>query len=163
MIYTIGYEGRTLEEFVSILQENNIQLLIDIREYPGSRKKGFSKNALRSFIEGSGIDYTHLRDLGDPKPGRLAARAGAHEEFKRIFNEHMSTAPARKALDTAANMSLSKISCLMCYEKHYQSCHRSIVANLICSINKSDFKHLGSAEDPALVRRNAQREMSHTH
>jgi len=60
MIYTIGYEERTLEEFIEQLKLFNISTLVDIRENPFSRKKGFSKNALAQSLEENGIEYLHL-------------------------------------------------------------------------------------------------------
>ncbi len=88
-ILTIGYEGASIEEFVTTLKLAEIDVLIDVRDVPISRKRGFSKGALSSTVEAVGIKYLHLRDLGDPKPGREAARRGDVQTFERIFNAHL--------------------------------------------------------------------------
>ena len=80
--YTIGYEGADLFDFLATLKHAEVSLLVDIRELPASRRKGFSKNALQENLESVGIQYIHLRDLGDPKEGRLAARTGNFKDFR---------------------------------------------------------------------------------
>ncbi|MBU1626147.1 DUF488 domain-containing protein, partial [bacterium] len=65
-LYTIGYEGRETDEFISELKKHDITRLIDIRENPFSRKKGFYKSALKTALENQGIEYIHLKALGTP-------------------------------------------------------------------------------------------------
>src|SRR5581483_10653831 len=129
--YTIGYEGSRLEDFVRILVQAGIKTLIDVRELPLSRKRGFSKSALAATLEQSGIGYVHLKGLGDPKPGRDAARAGEHGRFRRIFRSHMATDVARLDLDRAIELIEMGPCCLMCLEQEHAHCHRSIVAEHI--------------------------------
>ncbi len=64
-IFTIGYEGTDIDRFVATLVEVGIELLVDVRAVTVSRKKGFSKNGLRARLEAEGIQYVHLRGLGD--------------------------------------------------------------------------------------------------
>jgi uncharacterized protein (DUF488 family) len=80
-LFTIGYEGATIDEFIAILFDWDIEHLIDVRDFPTSRKKGFSKNLLAESLNNYGIEYTHLKGLGDPKEGGNAARAGKHNLF----------------------------------------------------------------------------------
>ena len=65
-LYTIGYEGRDIDEFVSLLKDNRITRLIDVREIPFSRKKGFSKSRLNERLQNENIDYVHIKALGSP-------------------------------------------------------------------------------------------------
>ena len=65
-IFTIGYEGRGVEEFISQLKHFHITRLIDVREIPLSRKKGFSKSALKERLEAEKIEYLHFKSLGSP-------------------------------------------------------------------------------------------------
>lgn len=132
-IATIGYEGVTLAEFIDALERARIATLIDVREVALSRKKGFSKSHLSAALEARGIRYVHLRALGDPKDGRLAARAGNYAHFRKIFGAHMRTAPARDALATAARLVTGSSSCLMCFEADPAQCHRTIVANALAT------------------------------
>lgn len=128
-IATIGYEGTTIDAFIETLQRASITVLIDVREVALSRKKGFSKNQLASALAESGIEYVHLRGLGDPKEGREAARAGNMRQFQRIFARHMKTDWAQEELALAAKIVKSSRSCLMCFEADPSECHRSIVAH----------------------------------
>lgn len=128
-ISTIGYEGATIEQFVATLKHASVNLLIDVRDIPLSRKKGFSKNQLAETLQSWGIDYVHLRGLGDPKEGREAARAGNYALFEKIFGKHMRSAVAERDLGTASELVQGARACLMCFEADYEKCHRSIVAD----------------------------------
>ncbi|MBM3616495.1 MAG: DUF488 domain-containing protein, partial [Alphaproteobacteria bacterium] len=91
-LLTIGYEGTDIATFLTALRASGVEVLADVRELPLSRKPGFSKSALSVALEGVGIRYRHFRELGDPKAGRLATRAGDYTRFRKIFSAHW-TAP----------------------------------------------------------------------
>ena len=84
-IFTIGYEGATMGEFLAALDAAGVERVIDVRALPLSRRPGFSKSPLRAALEEAGIDYIHLKALGTPAEGRTAARAGRHEDMARIY------------------------------------------------------------------------------
>lgn len=126
-ISTIGYEASTIDGVISSLKLNDISTLIDVRAVALSRKKGFSKTALRERLASEGIGYVHLSALGDPKPGRDAARAGKMAEFKRIYRDHLKNSEAQEALVQLAEISSTKNCCLLCFERDPAVCHRSIV------------------------------------
>src|SRR5579884_1019581 len=84
-IFTIGYEGATVTEFVAALQAAGVQRVIDVRAIANSRRPGFSKNSLRASLDEAGIDYVHLRALGTPAQGRAAARSGRTGDLRRIY------------------------------------------------------------------------------
>lgn len=65
-VYTTGYEGKEIEEFIEYLNAHDIQRVVDVREIPLSRKKGFSKNTLRHLLAERDIDYIHIKALGSP-------------------------------------------------------------------------------------------------
>lgn len=130
-LYTIGYEGSRIDEFVETLLEAGIRTLVDVREVPISRKKGFSKNILKEALAEYGISYVHLRGLGDPKPGREAARSGDYPKFRKIFGAHMKTQYAQVDLQIAGSLAQDVPTCLMCFERDHCTCHRSIVADHI--------------------------------
>ena len=136
--YTIGYEGSTIEDFISTLKKVGVTVLVDVREMPLSRKKGFSKTSLSEILAANHIDYVHLRGLGDPKPGREAARSGDYTTFERIFNKHMTTDVAQRDLQEAINILSCETACLMCFERDCKHCHRHIVGNQI--IEQTGFK-----------------------
>lgn len=135
-ISTIGYEGATIGAFVTALRDASIDVLIDVRDLPLSRKNGFSKNRLAQILGEAGIDYIHLKGLGDPKDGRNAARAGDYRLFRQIFGRHMKTEFALRDIDTAAALVKARRACLMCFECHHEKCHRSIVAERLARMTR---------------------------
>ena len=84
-IFTIGYERATLAQVTTALTVAGVELLIDVRAVAASRRAGFSKTILATSLRDAGVEYLHLRDLGTPKAGRDAARAGRCEEMRTIF------------------------------------------------------------------------------
>jgi uncharacterized protein (DUF488 family) len=127
-LYTLGYESAAIDDFIATLKSMGIERIIDVREYPLSRRKGFSKNILHALLNANDIEYIHLRGLGDPKEGREAARAGDYKKFLKIFSSHMKTEQAQNDLKTAIDLSQVSTSCLLCYERSPDECHRTIVA-----------------------------------
>ena len=152
-IYTIGYEGTDIERFVQTLRIVGVEQLVDVRAVALSRKKGFSKNGLRDRLEAEGIRYVHLVALGDPKDGREAARAGRYDQFRKIYNKHLSGAAAQAELKNLASLVVTKPTCLMCFERDPAECHRSIVA---ADLPSTETLHL-FADEPDRYVRNASK------
>ena len=142
-VLTIGYEGAALDDFIATLLFPNVEVLIDIRDMPISRKRGFSKKSLAESLRGSGLEYVHLRDLGDPKPGREAARRGEIPEFKRIFRAHLAKKTTRAALAEAVDIAATARACLLCFERDHAHCHRSMVADAMSRRRTFMVRHLG--------------------
>lgn len=147
MLSTIGYEGARPDDFVGTLQLVDVQMVIDIRDRAQSRRPGFSKSALRASLEAQGIGYIHLKELGDPKEGRDAARSGDLAKFRRIYAAVLKTDQAVEALDQIANLSRQMSVCLLCYERDHHECHRKIVADHLESVVGSKVRHLGVREN----------------
>jgi uncharacterized protein (DUF488 family) len=146
VLHTIGYEGSSIEAFVATLSFVRIDLLIDIRDVPVSRKSGFSKNALAGRLAASDIDYLHLKGLGDPKSGREAARKGRYNEFRQIFSEHLRSEIAQADVGRGIQAALSQSACLLCFERDYSQCHRRLVADEMALRGKFRIVHLGVQE-----------------
>ncbi|HEY5329824.1 MAG TPA: DUF488 domain-containing protein [Acidobacteriaceae bacterium] len=142
-LVTIGYEGADLADFVATLRAVNVLRIIDVRELAISRRKGFAKKALSAALAGVGIEYVHLRGLGDPKPGREAARAGDDALFRKVFASHMDTVGARADLKVAERLVSKGGACLMCFERDHTACHRSIVAEAISGMVPISIRHVG--------------------
>jgi uncharacterized protein (DUF488 family) len=140
---TIGYEGSSIDDFIETLKLAKIEVLLDVRDLPLSRKKGFSKKALTLAVEEAGLRYVHLKALGDPKPGREAARRGDFETFKNIFTAHMKTSPSQSALTEAIELVRNAKVCLLCFERDHTCCHRTIVADEIAGRSKVKLRHIG--------------------
>ena len=142
-LFTIGYEGATLSDFIATLQQSGVERVLDVREVAQSRRPGFSKNALASTLAEAGIGYTHLRQLGDPKAGREAARRGDIEEFLSIFEDHLELRETKEALQTAADICQNEAAVLLCFERNPQLCHRTLVAKRLTDLCSLSVRHLG--------------------
>ena len=149
-ILTIGYEGSDIGDFVALLSSLGVEVLCDVRDVTASRKRGFSKNPLTEALATVGIKYLHFKGLGDPKEGRLAARAGDFAEFRRIFGQHLSSEPAQLALSELSKVASSQRSCLMCFERDPKECHRSIVADALSTDMSYSIRHVGVPKGFAL-------------
>ncbi|MEN2788079.1 DUF488 domain-containing protein [Sphingomonas oligophenolica] len=148
-VFTIGYEGASVEDFVVSLTLAGVQRVLDVREIAQSRRRGFSKNGLAETLRASGIEYSHSRQLGDPKPGREAARRGDLDQFKRIFEAHLSLLETREALSAAAEIVQRVPTALLCFERNPQHCHRTLVANHLAEVCSLSVRHLGVVENAA--------------
>jgi len=149
-LFTVGYEGCKPSDLFANLQRNGVALLIDVRDVPISRKPGFSKTSLAQGLEQAGMRYLHLKGLGDPKPGRVAAREGRLSDFRRIFMTHMLTTAAQQALAEAVVAASNSIACLLCFEQDHTNCHRCIVAESMARSGKFNLVHLSAA--PSIAR-----------
>jgi uncharacterized protein (DUF488 family) len=131
-LFTIGYEQAAPGAVFGELRRAKIDLLVDVRAVAASRRPGFSKRQLAAGLDEEGIGYLHLQKLGTPKEGRLAARSGAVADMLRIYDKHLATPDARRALDELAALVRSgKRVCLLCYERDPRQCHRRRLAQLM--------------------------------
>ena len=139
-LFTIGYEGSTLEDFLATLDKAGIDVLLDVRELPMSRRKGFSKTALSEALFERDIDYRHEKFLGSPKPIRHKLREdGNYKDFFRSFNKHLrkhSEILLKLAEELGGNVAI------MCYEKDHTRCHRITVVDALSEILELTPVHL---------------------
>lgn len=142
VIYTIGYEGATADNLANTLAEAGVELLIDVRAVPLSRKPGFSKNKLAARLKENGIAYLGLRGLGTPAAGRTAARKGRITEMREIFTQHLGTDDAQIDLAEALKAAEEQRACLLCFEHHPQACHRLVVAERMAEQTGFEIIHL---------------------
>ena len=142
-LFTIGYEGLDLDTFVQILLDNGVESLLDVRQRPQSRKRGFSKTALANACDENGIGYQHLSIFGCPLDIRNAYRAdGDWEKYTDAFLEHLQAPELQQAIANLAVSAWEKRSCLMCFEADENSCHRLFVANAVEVAGGPDAAHL---------------------
>lgn len=129
-IFTAGYEGETINQYIDKLRDAGITMLIDIREKAISRKKGFSKTALKDLLNENNIAYLHLRDLGSPTTIRKQLHEDKDyitffEKYNEYLNQHEST------LFEIISKIENERACFMCFEKNHRQCHRSAVVKKI--------------------------------
>ena len=135
---TIGYESAPQARVIEALKAAGVDVLIDVRAVAASRRAGFSKGLLSSSLQDAGIDYVHLRELGTPKEGRIAARRGRTAEMRAIFEAHMAEPAAQLQLAQAVEIARGRKAALLCYEADHRGCHRSIVVERMCEV--ADFR-----------------------
>lgn len=140
-LFTIGYEGLDITAFVARLHDAKVRLIVDVRELPLSRKKGFSKAALCAHLATEGIGYVHVPALGCPKQIRNQYRSdGDWARYTRDFLAYLQTqdASARELAQKARDMT----ACLVCFEADYSMCHRTYVARAAQRFGAPVIKHL---------------------
>ena len=130
-IFTIGYEGTTMDEFLAALKAAGVERLIDVRALPLSRRPGFSKSPLRAALEEAGIEYVHLKALGTPAEGRSAARAGRHADLERIYAGQLDLPEAIVQGAQMIELAKEKPSALLCFEREPAHCHRTLLLDSV--------------------------------
>ena len=131
-LFTIGYEQTPAKSVLDELEQAGVKLLVDVRAVASSRRPGFSKSQLAAGLDERGISYVHLRGLGTPKDGRLAARAGEFDTLHKIYARHLKTPQAKEELDElSALVKQSGPVCILCYERDHRHCHRRWIAEAI--------------------------------
>lgn len=137
-VYTIGYEGLTIEEYIDKLKANNIPLVIDVRNNPVSRKKGFSKRKFEAHLNNAGINYIHIPELGIPK--HLRDELKDISDYIALFDYYEKHILKEKALFKAYKILLLlreyRIIAITCFEKDHNYCHRSKISNWVMNSNK---------------------------
>ena len=132
-IFTIGYEGATVPDFVAALRQANVERVIDVRALPLSRRPGFSKSSLRAALAEAGIDYVHLRALGTPADGRAAARAGRHGELERIYAGQLELPEAIAQGAQMLALADETPTALLCFEREPAHCHRTLLLDAVAA------------------------------
>jgi uncharacterized protein (DUF488 family) len=140
-VFTIGYEGLDINTFMGLLAKHRIDTVVDIRELPLSRKRGFSKKALGSALNLHGHEYVHMAALGCPKPVRDDYRGdGDWRRYTTGFVRHLGT--QTEALANLSTMTRASNCALLCYEADFNYCHRSLVADALREGFGADVEHI---------------------
>ena len=131
-LFTIGYEGKSIDSYINDLIKNNVKLVCDVRKNPLSRKYGFSQKTLSALLKAVNIDYVHIPELGieSDKRGNLNTQS----DYDKLFDEYEKTTllHADKFLTQILDL-LKKYKrlALTCFEKEPSMCHRTRVANAL--------------------------------
>jgi uncharacterized protein (DUF488 family) len=142
-IFTIGYEGLDIDEFLKLLRLGGVDTVVDIRELPLSRKRGFSKNGLREILQANGFGYRHIVALGCPKPIRDQYRQdGDWMQYKKDFKRYLASQAA--VVSELSQMVEAQECALLCFEANFQMCHRSMVADALHKVSGLDVEHLSA-------------------
>ena len=144
-IYTAGYEGKPVDEFLNLLMQAGIFRLIDVRYNPISRRYGFHKSTLKRLCNSLEIDYQHLPGLGIP--GSARTNLNSMDSYLVLFKEYQcGLVDRRKDLHNAISLLKSKPSVLVCMEANPKYCHRNVLAQHLMNMVELPIKHLGYEE-----------------
>jgi uncharacterized protein (DUF488 family) len=132
-IFTLGHSTRTTEELLALLAEHGIEVLVDVRRYPGSRRHPqFSREALSASLASAGIAYVHEPGLG----GRRAARPGSPHTAWRVeafrgYADYMETPEFQAALDRLIRRGAERRTAILCAEAVPWRCHRRLISDAL--------------------------------
>ena len=140
-LYTSGYEGLSLEAFLARLKAVGVEIVIDVRANPLSRKRGFSKRSLAAALERAGVAYRHAREMGCPKQVRDRYKQDQDwVKYTRGFLIHLRT--QSDALVELVGIAKRSSCCLVCFEADFNRCHRTFVAQAAARLAAFDIVHL---------------------
>lgn len=141
-IYTAGYEGKTVDEFLNLLMQSGVCRLIDVRYNPISRRYGFHKSTLKRLCNSLEIDYQHLPNLGIPGSARKDLNSAVN--CLELFKEYRCGLTNRQEdLNSAISLIQSEPSVLVCMEANPEYCHRNILAQHLMASMEMPIKHIG--------------------
>jgi uncharacterized protein (DUF488 family) len=132
-IWTIGHSTRTIEDFIDLLRAHQIEVLVDVRHFPGSRKfPHFNQGALSDALGAAGIRYEHLVELGGRRPVHRDSHnlAWRNASF-RGYADYMETQPFRDGIERLLKTARTKATAIMCSEAVWWRCHRSMIADYL--------------------------------
>jgi len=121
-VVSIGYQGRTPIELIALLRKHHVEAVIDVRELPLSRRKGFSKTPLSSSLATVGIAYHHLKAAGNPHRKVIVTEANRAACLK-LYAKHLSKHP--EVLDLVAETCDGRRVAFLCFERAHEECHRA--------------------------------------
>jgi uncharacterized protein (DUF488 family) len=126
-LVSVGYEGRTLDELLDALVAAGVDLLVDVRLTPLSRKPGLSRRRLEAALAERGIGYRHARALGNPKENREPFRRGDVARGRAVFQKLLAQDIATRAVAEIAEAGRRGRVAVLCFERDHESCHRQVV------------------------------------
>jgi uncharacterized protein (DUF488 family) len=127
-LFSIGYECfPTVSELVAALLAAGVERVVDVRDLPRSRRRGFSRRALEAGLADAGIVYEHRRELGNPAPIRALYRSGETGRGREAYRARLLGERAW-ALDALADATAERPTAMLCLEADQGRCHRDVVA-----------------------------------
>ncbi len=132
-LWTIGHSTRSAEDFKKILVAYQIEALVDVRSFPGSRRyPQFNKQQLANAMQANGIAYFHLPELGGRRPTRKDSgnTAWKNPSF-RGYADHMETEEFQQGIARLLEIGAEKRPAIMCAEALWWRCHRSLISDFL--------------------------------
>ncbi len=134
-VFTIGYEGKSIEQYRGLLCENGVRIVFDVRRNPFSRKPGFSKPQLTEILAAVGIEYRHLPELGIEAERRRGLNSPSdHDKLLCWYRGEYLPRKTELLQALVEEIKLYGIAALTCYEADPAMCHRSIVSERLSAL-----------------------------
>jgi uncharacterized protein (DUF488 family) len=131
-IWTVGHSTREIGVFISLLEENGIKLLVDVRSWPGSKRyPQFNRETLAESLADAGIRYEHFPELGGRRKPKPDSRNTAWRNASfRGYADHMETEEFRKGVERLLDLAREAgPTAIMCAEAVWWRCHRSLISD----------------------------------
>lgn len=142
-IFSIGYEGISIEEYLNLLIKNDVKVLCDVRKNAFSQKYGFSKSQLKGACEGVGIKYIHIPNLGiiSNKRKELNCQHDYDELFEEYENETLIN-QTDSLLFIQELVNKEQRVAITCFEKNTHQCHRTRVLKALLNLPDANYDYL---------------------
>ena len=136
VLFTMGYEGKCIEDFFNIMLQNNVRVLCDVRKNPLSRKFMFSKSSLEHICSKLNIAYVHIPELGIDSKKRTSLETA--DDYKSLFSDYEKTLHGlTKYFEQIYTLLQTNVRItLMCFEQDPLMCHRNIIKNYLVQTYK---------------------------
>ena len=133
LVCTIGHSNRPIEDFIGLLRDNEVDLVVDVRTIPRSRHNPqFNLEVLPATLAAAGMDYTHMPGLGGLRHAHAdSPNGGWHNASFRGYADYMQTADFAENVDSLVALARSQRCALMCAEAVPWRCHRSMIADAL--------------------------------
>ena len=154
-LYTIGHSTRMWQEFVDLLREHQIRVLVDIRRFPGSRRyPHFNQGEMRAKLKEQQTSYVHLEALGGRRePIKDSKNIGWRNRAFRGYADHMASIEFKGGIDQLLELSQGSRAAIMCAEAVPWQCHRMLVSDYLAALCKLDVYHIISGKKGSRLQR----------
>ena len=143
-LYTIGHGTLSADEFASLLHDAGIEVLVDVRSYPGSRRNPqFGREAMQQWVPENGVEYRWEPRLGGRRRPRAESRHVAlQNDAFRAYADHMEQPDFRDALREVLVTAALRRTAVMCAESVWWRCHRRLIADAATLVHGADVQHV---------------------
>jgi len=130
VLYNVGYEGRSADQLLDLLELTQVQVLIDVRLNPISRKPGLSKTKLAAALAAKGIEYVHEPLLGNPQENREGFSNGHLAQAKAAYAARLTNG-SRDAFIRLVERARDERVAMLCMESEPERCHRQVIVEAV--------------------------------
>jgi len=135
-VWTIGHSTHTIQDFSSLLEQNAIEVVADVRRFPGSRRlPQFQSDALAAELAARGIGYTWIAALGGRRrPDASSINTGWRHPAFRAYADHIATEEFADGLFELLMIAEGARTAIMCAEVLWWRCHRRLISDVLTSL-----------------------------